>query len=211
MSEQTAAAGWYPVEDHERYWDGSAWTDQKRPLQATQDRDPDALWQAVGKPMKGFGAGKYKLTSHYLFFEKGALRTDAQQVPISSVLDVDLMQSMTQKARGVGTIRVQIQRATRVETVMLEDVAEFREGVQKINETAHAARAAIQRAANTHHYSGAMPGQVQQPVQQQSTPVPATAAPDFMAQLKQLGELRDAGVLTDEEFATKKADILSRM
>jgi hypothetical protein len=56
-----------------------------------------------------------------------------------------------------------------------------------------------------------MPGQVQQPVQQQSTPVPATAAPDFMAQLKQLGELRDAGVLTDEEFATKKADILSRM
>jgi len=32
-----------------------------------------------------------------------------------------------------------------------------------------------------------------------------------MDQLKKLGELRDAGVLTPEEFDTKKADLLSRM
>lgn len=211
MSDQTAAAGWYPVDGQERYWDGSAWTDHLRPLPSTLDRDPDALWQAVGKPMKGFGGGRYKLTSHYLFFEKGSLRTDSQQVPIAQVLDVDLIQSMAQKARGVGTIRVQIQRPTRVETVLLEDVTEFREGVQKINETAHAARAAVQRAANTHHYSGPVPG-FQQPVQQQATaPAPAAQAPDPIAQLKQLGELRDAGVLTEEEFQAKKADILARM
>ena len=31
-----------------------------------------------------------------------------------------------------------------------------------------------------------------------------------MEQLRKLGELRDAGILTDEEFAAKKADIVSR-
>lgn len=40
---------------------------------------------------------------------------------------------------------------------------------------------------------------------------PAPAAPDHLAQLKQLGELRDAGVLSNDEFETKKAEILSRL
>lgn len=37
------------------------------------------------------------------------------------------------------------------------------------------------------------------------------AAPDLTAQLQQLAALRDAGILTEEEFTAKKADILSRM
>jgi hypothetical protein len=40
---------------------------------------------------------------------------------------------------------------------------------------------------------------------------PVVSAPDSMAQLKQLGELRDAGILTEEEFGAKKASILARM
>jgi hypothetical protein len=40
---------------------------------------------------------------------------------------------------------------------------------------------------------------------------PAAAAPDVMDQLKKLGELRDAGVLTPEEFETKKAELLKRL
>ena len=41
-------------------------------------------------------------------------------------------------------------------------------------------------------------------------PPPAPAAPvtDVVAQLKGLGELRDQGVLTEEEFAAQKAKIL---
>ncbi|GAA2853266.1 hypothetical protein GCM10010472_08090 [Pseudonocardia halophobica] len=40
-------------------------------------------------------------------------------------------------------------------------------------------------------------------------PAPAAAAgPDMITQLKQLAELRDQGVLTDEEFAAQKARIL---
>lgn len=40
---------------------------------------------------------------------------------------------------------------------------------------------------------------------------PSADAADPMAQIKQLGELRDAGLLTDDEFAAKKAEILSRI
>ena len=45
-----------------------------------------------------------------------------------------------------------------------------------------------------------------------AAPAPAAASPDMgdkLAQLKQLGELRESGVLTDAEFEAQKAQILS--
>jgi hypothetical protein len=45
-----------------------------------------------------------------------------------------------------------------------------------------------------------------QPQQQYAEPAPA--APDPIEQLKQLGQLHEQGVLTDEEFAAQKAKIL---
>jgi hypothetical protein len=49
------------------------------------------------------------------------------------------------------------------------------------------------------------------PQYQQPPPPPAPAAPDtgnMIEQLKQLGELKDAGVLTEAEFAVQKSKIL---
>ena len=48
----------------------------------------------------------------------------------------------------------------------------------------------------------------QQAPPQQAPAAPAAPAADPIAQLKELGELRDSGVLTDEEFAAQKAKIL---
>jgi hypothetical protein len=123
MSE-TAAPGWYPVEgDHRlRWWDGSRWTEQfhaktgeggavKNLVDVRSNAPAEAVCSAVGKPVTGIGAGRYWLTPHHLLFEKGALRTDSQQVPVSGVVDVDVRQSMTQKARGVFTVLVHIQRS----------------------------------------------------------------------------------------------------
>jgi hypothetical protein len=42
-------------------------------------------------------------------------------------------------------------------------------------------------------------------------PAEAPAGPSPIEQLKQLGELRDAGVLTDGEFEAKKAELLKRV
>ncbi len=41
-----------------------------------------------------------------------------------------------------------------------------------------------------------------------AAPAPAAATADPIAQLKELGELHQSGVLTDEEFAAQKAKIL---
>src|SRR5262245_33192490 len=54
--------------------------------------------------------------------------------------------------------------------------------------------------------------QQQQAYQQQAAPPPAPAGPstdDKLEQLKQLGELKEAGVLTDAEFEAQKAKILA--
>jgi outer membrane murein-binding lipoprotein Lpp len=42
-----------------------------------------------------------------------------------------------------------------------------------------------------------------------AAPAPAPAQPDRIAQLKELGELKAAGVLTEEEFQAEKAKILN--
>ena len=41
--------------------------------------------------------------------------------------------------------------------------------------------------------------------------VTAPAEPDVLGQLEQLGKLRDAGVLTDAEFESKKSELLNRL
>lgn len=224
-----AAAGWYPVEDHERYWDGEAWTEQVRqPAVGVGGKAPgrlkglaseaaanltgkgqfpaNAVWSETGKPLTGIGAGRYWMDSTYLYFERGMLRTDSQQVPISQVLDVDVAQTMTQKARNVFTVRVRIHRGPQPEIVVMEDISNGREAQRAINGAAHAARSAIIAVQNTStvQHIGA-------------TPVSTSPAPGFepivdpIVQLEKLGALRDAGVLTEEEFSAKKADILSRM
>ncbi len=45
--------------------------------------------------------------------------------------------------------------------------------------------------------------------QAQPAPAPGPAAPDPIAQLRELGELHSQGILTDEEFAAQKAKILN--
>jgi len=45
--------------------------------------------------------------------------------------------------------------------------------------------------------------------QPQAAPPPPAAAPDPIDRLKELGELRDNGVLTEEEFQAQKAKVLA--
>jgi hypothetical protein len=69
-------------------------------------------------------------------------------------------------------------------------------------------------AANDQQQADAAAAEEQQaaPQQQAYAPPPpqpqAPAETDMLTQLQQLGELRSAGVLTEEEFAAQKAKIL---
>ena len=235
MNEDTAPAGWYSVNDENlRYWDGERWTDHFHPKNNAQGEIPhessgrtkkiaafsarrlvgtsrnlpeDTVWSAVGRPVTGIGAGRYRMDAHYLYFEKGTLRTDSQQVPIANVLDVDVKQTLTQKARDVYTVFVHIQRPNRVEIVAMEDIPDGRAAQQQINTAAHSARSVMLRNQNTMRYEG-------QPPTVPTNVVSATGSAsddDPLEQLQQLAKLRDAGVLTEQEFASKKAEILARI
>ncbi len=72
---------------------------------------------------------------------------------------------------------------------------------------------AQQEASEQQQYAAAQPQYA--PVQQAAPPpppptpaAPAMGTDDMIAQLQRLGELRQQGILTDEEFAAQKAKLL---
>lgn len=271
VTEQQAPPGWYPVDGGQRFWDGSTWTEQFRPATAPgvtgagirraanrfasneMDVPEGTIWSAVGKGVGGITTGRYRMDSEYLHFEKGTLRTAAQQVHMADVVNVDVKQSMTQKARGVYTVVVHLQRGL---SVLIEDVPDGPIVQRTITETFRAAHMTrIQRqiqidgarhqATNTHRqeiaYGGLPPGghapgaptpgvpMGMAPAHGLPAPSPTAelsaapsseatldvevvpAVPDPISQLKELGALRDAGILTEDEFSAKKSEILARL
>jgi hypothetical protein len=67
--------------------------------------------------------------------------------------------------------------------------------------------AAVQQQQDLAYQQGMADAQAQQ--QQQDAPEPTGAGSDLTAQLQQLAQLHNAGVLSDEEFAAAKAKLLS--
>jgi hypothetical protein len=55
------------------------------------------------------------------------------------------------------------------------------------------------------------PGRPQPATEPAPSPVPAAPSDDIFAKIERLAELRAKGVLSEEEFATKKAELLSRL
>lgn len=68
--------------------------------------------------------------------------------------------------------------------------------------------AANQAAAAQQRAAAAAPTAPAPPPPAPSAPATGGLTDDVVEQLKKLAELRDAGILTDEEFAAKKAAIL---
>ena len=162
----TTPAGWYDDgQGAVRWWNGEAWTEhttaetQPEPTSSRVGRaasalgrsllskedpstDPEAIWTAVGKPVTGIGGGRYKLTAEYLHFETGTISTKAQQIRTHEIYDVDANQTMTQKARGVGTIVLFARRTGSQygERVELADIENFRDGVAVLNRISYEAR-----------------------------------------------------------------------
>ena len=65
--------------------------------------------------------------------------------------------------------------------------------------------------AVSHHQQQKYAGQDQQQADQQYAPPPepaAAAEPDYAAELEKLAQLKDQGILTEEEFEAKKKQIL---
>ena len=222
-------AGWYDDgSGRQRWWDGGQWTEHfadqqpaapsatQRAAQKTADAfssltsKPDlsqiegTLWSAVGKPLTGIGAGRYRVTEEYLIVEKGSITTKSLQIRLREIHDVDAKQTMSQKARGVGTITLQAKRPGGDEVIQLEDIPNFRDGVEVINRLSDEARHRHTTRENTSHvnYAGAAPALV-------PAAAPASApAVDINGEIARLAEFHKQGVIDDEEFAAGKRRLL---
>jgi Short C-terminal domain len=78
----------------------------------------------------------------------------------------------------------------------------------------HAGKSSANRANHEAEQDAAIEGSYQQQAAPPPPPAPAAPAPGGMSQsaidsLKQLGQLHDEGVLTDEEFEAQKAKVLN--
>ena len=74
--------------------------------------------------------------------------------------------------------------------------------------TAVSNRVSCRQAARWSQNDQSAYGEPQYAEPQYAEPPPAAPAADPIEQLTKLGQLRDSGVLTDEEFAAEKAKIL---
>ncbi|MFT4294245.1 MAG: PH domain-containing protein [Micropruina sp.] len=173
-------------------------------------RRPGDLWAAIGKPLTGVGAVKVRIDGVHLFVERGIITTDTQQVPLAWVQDVDASQSPTQKLRGVGTIRVHVNRGRSTETMVLTDLDDFRAGVEVINRAAREARLAETRLQHTQHvtYGHQAPTVTPSPQQYVSQ---RPSSEEVISSIERLARLRESGTLTDDEFARKKAELLRHL
>ncbi|MCW3002473.1 MAG: Uncharacterized protein JWQ20_1771 [Conexibacter sp.] len=85
-------------------------------------------------------------------------------------------------------------------------------GVARTAAVAGTATAVSNRVSRRQGERWAEQGPAQSGAAQEAAPAPAApapAAPDTLSQLKELGSLREQGVLTDAEFEAQKARILS--
>lgn len=168
------------------------------------------LWEGAAQTLAGAATGgkvaaRYRITKWHLYFESGLITTNSQQVPMHLIRDVDVRQSMTQKARGVGDVLVHV--LTEQSPVVMVSVQDPKAVRDIVNRAASEARAHYQRQQTTQYHQGLVPVPTQ-PVAAPSAPPPAASGPTLIEQLKELASLRDAGVLTDEEFAAQKAKVL---
>lgn len=157
----------------------------------------------------------YTLTEDAVQFEAGVLTTSAQTIPLHAVVDVDLNQTITQKARGVADLTLRIDPAAAGRygqgQLILKSIKDAKTVKDLIvrqantvpsywNEQAHNRQLEQQRAGAA-NIGGFAP-----------SPPAAAAAPaageDLMAKLRELADMKAAGILSDEEFGAAKSKLL---
>ena len=172
---------------------------------------------------------RYRLTEDAIQFEAGLLSTKAEVIPLWTVIDVDLSQSMMQKARGVGDVTVHLEdTAERLgqSKITLESVKEPRSvrdliaskaNGLRIQFTEREHRLEVERrtaAAGSINIGSAPPSAAgTSPGRPEPVTTSASSADDhqvLLDQLRQLAELRDGGILSEEEFQAQKARMLGQ-
>lgn len=220
----SSPAGWYPQPDGQKvYWDGQQWTarwvngasvllpgpadapgtpilvrDNRSTHTPAQRSEAQRVHEVRGYNGTVVLDGDFVTITRTGFLARATLGKGEKRIPVSSITAVQwkpagpMVNGFIQFTLGGGNesrakFGSQTAKAGKDENSVIfirKQMPEF-----------ELLRAAIEQAIAERHRPAVM----------------ATAAPDHLAQLKQLAALRDAGVVSEEEFVAKKVQILSRM
>jgi hypothetical protein len=153
------------------------------PLPSGQRLFEDEFLVTMGKDW-GMSSQKLTLTTHRIVYTHGRVSKDMESVYLTDAKDVQYHKPVV----GFGSIVIDTASGK------IEGLPASTNGAQLRDRMMQLVHWARQRA--------------QQP---QIVPAAAPAGEDIPAQLAKLAQLRDTGVLSEEEFATSKAALLARL
>jgi hypothetical protein len=183
----------------------------------------------------GVSKARYRITKDRVWIESGLLGTRTESVPLWAIRDMDIRQAVWQRSNDVGDVVLNLEdpaygaqqdmfnltgapeQGHTSGQVVLDNIEHPHQVYDilapLVSEARH--KKTVERQSQYLHVqnpmAGAAFGAPVPPVAPVPPPPPAAPAPpqtDMVEQLKRLGELRDAGILTEEEFAAQKAKIL---
>jgi putative oligomerization/nucleic acid binding protein len=136
----------------------------------------------------GFSSDRLVLTTHRLVWSHGRVTKDSEQLYLTDIRDVRYHKPLV----GTGTLTVEAAGQHSLEGLLhMKHAPQFRDSLLTM---VHYAKQRSQRVV------------VNVPASANAATAPA---PDKFAQLKKLAELKEQGILTDEEFQSEKAKLLS--
>ncbi len=188
------------------------------------------LWEGTSNSASNIMSGgrvanaSYVVTEDAIRFARGMLSTREEFVPLIVVRDADLEQALTQRARGVGDLHLKLDGASaaqygqnRLSLISVKEPQAVRDLILRQANTVRAywmnlnyqRQTELNRAgANQMHIGVPSVAPVPAPAALTAAPV-APVAGDLLGQLGKLGDLKTAGLLTDDEFTAAKAKLLS--
>jgi hypothetical protein len=195
--------------------------------------DPNTLWFGESKNAATSAAGvskaRYRITKDRVWIESGLLGTRTESVPLWSIKDMDVRQAVWQRGKDIGDVVLNLEdpaygasqdmfsmtgtpeHGTTNGQVVLDNIENPYAVLDILSPLISEARTkkTIERQSQYLHVN---PGMAAAGAAFGAPPPAPAAAPpqqtDMVEQLRKLGELRDAGILTEEEFAAQKAKIL---
>jgi len=191
--------------------------------------DPSTLWHGESKDAAakatGVAKARYRITADRVYIASGLLGTRTESVPLWAVKDMDVRQAVWQRGNDVGDVVLRLEdpsysagpagltsmtgltesSGTTSGEVVLDNVEGPFRVVDLLTPLVSAARSkkTVERQSTYVHQMTPGIGAVPQPAPAAGSGV------ELAEQLRKLADLRDQGILTDEEFAAQKAKLLS--
>ena len=192
-----------------------ALAEQQAKQAAAAANDPNTVWvgekKSAGTSAIGVSTTRYRITRDKVYVESGLMSSVSEQVPLWAVLDVDVRQNLMQKGKNIGDVALMIDTAQypgHAGTELLLDNVEDPFGVRELlNPLVSEARAKKQMLTQTQYLQHSGPAFGAPAAAPAATP--GGGAPiDVADQLRKLAELRDQGILSEEEFTLQKQKLL---